>query len=108
MAWLLSELPWLGLDLANAGCSSEGNLWVAVYASSRVMVFSPEGKHLKDIVFPAKNLACPTWGGEDNNIIYVVSAKDTSEDRAPDDEGGHLFMYKAEGTKGQPKYEFAG
>lgn len=72
------------------------------------MVFSPEGKQLKDIAFPGKNLACPTWGGKDHNIIYVASAKDTSEDRNPNDEGGHLFMYKAESTKGRPKYEFAG
>ena len=72
------------------------------------MVFSPEGKHLKDVAFSAKSLTCPTWGGKDHNIIYVSSGNDTSEDRNPNDEGGHLHMYKAEGVKGRPKYEFAG
>jgi len=81
---------------------------MAVYDTNRVMVFSPEAKLLKEITFPAKRVTCPTWGGKDHDIVYVVSGKDTSDDRAADDEGGHVFMYKAEGVRGRPKYEFAG
>lgn len=81
---------------------------MAVYDTNRVMVFNPEGKILREITFPAKKVTCPTWGGEDHNILYVVSAKDTSDGRAPNDEGGHVFMYKAEGVRGRSKYEFAG
>lgn len=79
-----------------------------MYASNRVMVFSPEGKHLKDIVFSAKNPACTTWGGRDHNILYVATGRDRSPDAKPDDEGGHMFMYKPKDARGQPKYEFAG
>jgi sugar lactone lactonase YvrE len=72
------------------------------------MVFSPAGRHLKDITFPARNPACTTWGGKDGNILFIASGKDRSPKAKADDEGGHMFLYRAEGTKGVPKYEFAG
>ncbi|KAF9885649.1 hypothetical protein FE257_012740 [Aspergillus nanangensis] len=87
---------------------TEGNLWIAVFASNRVMVFDPTGSHLQDIVFPAKNMACTTWGGKGHDIIYVATGLDRSGHPAPSDEGGHMFMYKPDGARGQPKYEFAG
>lgn len=89
------------------GSSSDGNLWVAVYGTNRVMVFSPDGSHLKDIVFPAKCLTCTTWGGKDHNIIYLTSGMDQSADRKADDEGGCMFMFKTD-AKGKVKHEFAG
>ncbi|KAH7316990.1 regucalcin [Stachybotrys elegans] len=87
---------------------TEGNLWIAVFASNRVMVFSPAGRHLKDIVFPARNPACTTWGGKNNDILFIASGKDRSPKAKVDDEGGHMFRYHAEGTKGVSKYEFLG
>lgn len=89
--------------------STEGNLWIAVWASSRVMVFSPEGRHMKDIVFSARNMACTTWGGKDLNILFIVSASDRQKLGRKDDEGGHMFKYIAPPeTKGTAKYEFLG
>ena len=79
-----------------------------MYASYRVMVFSPKGQHLKDIVFPAYNMTCTTWGGRNFDILYVASGKDKRADGRADDEGGHMFMYKPTGSRGMPKYEFAG
>lgn len=87
---------------------TDGNLWIAMYASYRVMVFSPKGQHLKDIVFPAYNMTCTTWGGRNFDILYVASGKDKRADGRADDEGGHMFMYKPTGSRGMPKYEFAG
>ncbi|TLS30257.1 hypothetical protein PpBr36_03232 [Pyricularia pennisetigena] len=88
---------------------TEGNLWIAVWASSRVMVFSPEGRHMKDIVFSARNMACTTWGGKDLNILFIASARDRLKLGRKDDEGGHMFKYIAPpGTKGTAKYEFLG
>ncbi|KIW64827.1 hypothetical protein PV04_07133 [Phialophora macrospora] len=87
---------------------TEGNLWIAVFASYRIMVFSPTGKHLKDIVFSANNMACTTWGGKNFDIIFAATGKDKSVDAKKEDEGGHMFRYKPDGFKGMPKYEFAG
>ncbi|KPI35456.1 Regucalcin [Cyphellophora attinorum] len=88
---------------------TEGNLWIAVFASHRVMVFSPSGEHLKDVVFSAKNMACTTWGGRNHDIIFVATGKDRSKGAKADDEGGHMFRYKpSDGAKGYAKFEFDG
>ncbi len=79
-----------------------------MFASYRVMVFSPSGKHLKDIVFSANNMACTTWGGKNSDILYIATGRDKSPDAKPDDEGGHMFRFKPEGVKGIQKYEFDG
>ncbi|KAL2830680.1 hypothetical protein BJY01DRAFT_254560 [Aspergillus pseudoustus] len=86
----------------------DGNLWIAVFASHRIMVFSPEGTHLRDVVCTAKNPACTTWGGKDHNIIFMASGIDRSENPEPGDEGGHMFKYHPESARGYPKHEFAG
>jgi sugar lactone lactonase YvrE len=88
--------------------STDGNLWIAMFDSNRIMVFSPEGRHLKDIVLSARNPACTTWGGKNHDIIYVASGKDRRPRAKADDEGGHMFRYKPGDARGQPKYEFDG
>lgn len=79
-----------------------------MFDSNRVMVFSPGGKHLKDILFFARNPACTTWGGKNHDIIFVASGKDRKPSAKPDDEGGHMFRFKPTDARGQPKHEFAG
>ncbi|KAH8884066.1 regucalcin, partial [Thozetella sp. PMI_491] len=87
---------------------TEGNLWIAVFDSNRVMVFSPEGRHLKDIIFSARHMACTTWGGKEENILFVATGKDRKGQAVREnDEGGHMFRYTAHGVKGVAKYEFA-
>lgn len=88
--------------------STDGNLWIALWASSRIMVFDPSGKHLKDIVLPAHRPTCTTWGGKNFDILFAASAVDTTPEASPTDEGGHLYRYKPETSKGAPKFEFAG
>ncbi|KAL4865741.1 SMP-30/Gluconolaconase/LRE-like region-domain-containing protein [Aspergillus spectabilis] len=88
--------------------SMDGNLWIAVFASHRIMAFSPEGKHLKDIICTAKNPACTTWGGKDHNIIFMASGKDHSEHPERGGEGGHMFKYHPVDARGYAKHEFAG
>ena len=84
-----------------------GDLWIAMWGSYRVMQFSSTGKHLSDIIFTAKRMACTAWGGPDNDTLYVASARNDESTRRDDDEGGHLFKWKV-GVKGLPKYAFAG
>jgi len=110
MAWSLSELPQQsrGGRVTDWLTSTNGNLWIAMFASYRVMVFSPEGEHLKDIVFSANNMACTTWGGKNFDILFVATGKDKSVQAKAGDEGGHMFRFKPVGVNGMPKNEFAG
>ncbi|WWC91511.1 uncharacterized protein L201_006457 [Kwoniella dendrophila CBS 6074] len=86
----------------------QGNLWIAMWGSSRVMCFSPQGKHLKDIKFTARNMACTTWGGPNYDTLYIASASDRRPNKKnQNDDGGHLFKYHV-GIKGLPKYKFKG
>ncbi|GME34711.1 hypothetical protein BP6252_06437 [Neofusicoccum parvum] len=88
---------------------TDGNLWIAVYASDRVMVFSPQGEHLRDVLLPARNPTCTTWGGQDFDILFITTASDRANESDENDEGGHMFKYKPDGgVKGFAKHEFAG
>lgn len=68
----------------------DGNLWIAMFEGSNVSVISPEGKRIKRIDYPARRMACTTWGGANNNVLYTVSAYDKYE-RDQTDQGGHIF-----------------
>lgn len=82
---------------------------MAVYDSSRIMVFSPDGKHLKDIILTARNVTCTTWGGRNWDLIFAATAKDPNPQSHETDDGGHMFLYKPQdGSRGQAKVEFAG
>ena len=70
------------------------------------MVFDPTGKHLKDIVIPAAKPTCPTWGGQNFDILFVTTARNNSPEVSSDDEGGHMFSFKPVGIRGKAKREF--
>jgi sugar lactone lactonase YvrE len=71
------------------------------------MVYTQDGKRLKEIAFSGKKLTCTTWGGSENNILYITSGAGTSDGRDPHDDGGYMFMCKTD-ARGLPKREFAG
>lgn len=98
---------WISL-LINLICSSDGNLWVALYETSSIMVFNPEGKPLRQINLPAKYPTCPTWGGKNNDILYITTAQDRRDNPDPSDKGGHMYMVHIPNVRGQSKYEFGG
>ncbi|KAB2581093.1 Regucalcin [Lasiodiplodia theobromae] len=88
---------------------TEGNLWMAGLASDRVMVFSPQGEHLRDILLPARNPSCTAWGGKDFDILYMATGKDWANESDDKDGGGHMYMFKpGGGVKGFAKHVFAG
>ena len=111
-AWWLSKSGPPTVDvrcISNILCNStNGNLWIAVYASNRVMQFNPSGKHLTDVVLPAYGVACTTWGGPDFDTLFIATGKDRSEHPRENDKGGHIYAFKPPGVKGYPKYEFGG
>ena len=53
---------------------SEGYIWAAIWFSSKVMRFDPDGKLEREIIFPATQTSCPMFGGEDLNELYVSTA----------------------------------
>ncbi|TVY38274.1 Uncharacterized protein LSUB1_G002273 [Lachnellula subtilissima] len=57
---------------------TDGNIWMAVYGSSRVrtVVYDPSGKHVRDVVFSAKAVTCPTWGGKNLDVLFITTAQD--------------------------------
>lgn len=112
---------------ADENNSTDGNLWIAMYSTWRVMAFNPDGKQIAEIVralnlhyhkprsltdilqiFPTYNMTCTTWGGPNFDTLYITSAKDRSSDPKPGDKGGHVYAFKLPNIKGQPKHEFAG
>jgi sugar lactone lactonase YvrE len=68
-------------------------------------VYSAEGKEQKSLTFPAKCITCPSWGGPNNDVLFVTSAQPLGEKQEEDDEGGNVFKYEA-GVKGMANYEF--
>ncbi|KAJ5948959.1 hypothetical protein N7454_002266 [Penicillium verhagenii] len=86
----------------------DGNLWVAVYGTSHIMVFTPHGKLLKQIALPAMYPTCPTWAGKNQDILYITTGKDRTDNPDPNDEGGHMYMVRIGKGRGHVKYEFGG
>ncbi|RDW92214.1 hypothetical protein BP5796_01608 [Coleophoma crateriformis] len=84
------------------------NIWIAMWMDHSVQVFDPEGIPLKKIVFPAKCITCPAWGGRNLDVLYVTSAQPLVEKSAAGDEGGHIFRYKDDTVRGVAKNEFIG
>ncbi len=50
------------------------NLWVAHYHGACISVFNNKAKLIHRIQFPAKNITNCTFGGKNNNEIFVTSA----------------------------------
>lgn len=94
--------------LADERFSTDGNIWVAVYATASVMLFSPEGKCLKQGGLPAMYPTCPTWGGKNHDMLFLTTARDRTGNPDPADDGGHIYMFRPGGASGQAKYEFGG
>jgi sugar lactone lactonase YvrE len=76
--------------------------------SNSVQVWSPEGKLLKKIPLSAINPTCTTWGGKNWDILFVTTGRDNDKAAKGHDDGGQMFLIKAEGARGQEKYQFGG
>jgi sugar lactone lactonase YvrE len=69
------------------------------------VVYNSSGKHIKDVVFSAKAVTCPTWGGKDLDVLFAT----TAQDKSVADDGGHVFRYEPPAeTIGLAKHEFGG
>ncbi len=81
---------------------AEGNVWSARWDGWRLTQFSPEGKELQRIAFPAKKVSSVIFGGPDYTDMYVTTAGgDKKDENGPG--AGALFRVRT-GIKGLPEY----
>ena len=53
---------------------SKKNLWVCHFSGACISVFNKKGKKIHKIDFPAKNITNCTFGGKNNNELFISSA----------------------------------
>ena len=53
---------------------NKNNLWVCHFHGACISVFNKKGKMIHKIDFPAKNITNCTFGGKNNNELFVSSA----------------------------------
>jgi sugar lactone lactonase YvrE len=61
---------------------ADGTLWVAIWGSSCVIAFGPDGTEQRRIDVPARQPTCPAFGGPDLRDLYVTSASDSMPEDA--------------------------
>lgn len=91
-----------------ATVDSDGNLWIAMVLDQAVACVTPEGELLKRIDFPVPFPACPAFGGEAMDILYVTSIADSGLSLVTDHpDGGRIVEIRGLGVKGIPERRFA-
>jgi sugar lactone lactonase YvrE len=53
---------------------SEGNIWVAMWGSGKILCYQKDGSICASIELPAKNVTSCCFGGKDYKILFVTSA----------------------------------
>jgi L-arabinonolactonase len=91
--------PWLEItDGAPDGAvtDSRGNLWIAIWGGSRVDCYSPAGQKLDSITLPVPQPTCPAFGGPDDTLMFITSARDgLSKDMLTQHpQSGAVFVYE--------------
>ena len=78
---------------------AQGNLWIAQWGANRVTRYTPRGKYMDHLRFPASQISCPAFGGSDLTTLFVTSAAcNLSEEM-----GGKTFSV-ATAFKGQKEH----
>lgn len=91
----------------------DGNIWTAVFNSSKVIKIDPRKPEtlLQTIEFPAKQITSVAWGGIDLDVLYVTSGSLTAQGFVePGEEllppNGGTFRVTGLGTRGLPADNF--
>ena len=85
----------------------DGCLWNARWGGGRVVRFTPDGRIDCEILLPVAQPTCVAFGGRDRRTLYVTSARQELEGRAPDSLDGALFAVEVE-VAGLASTRFAG
>lgn len=110
--WPLGD-PTTYLDLRGEGqnpdgavIDSKGNMWLALWGSSCVSCFNPEGERLFSLPFSASQISCPAFGGADLSMLYATSAMEgmSQEERDAEPDAGKTFMTQTD-VVGQQEHQ---
>jgi D-xylonolactonase len=82
---------------------AEGCVWSAMWDGARVVRYSPEGRELMRLAFPAPKTSCVTFGGDDCTDMFVTTAGGHIRDR-DGPHAGALFHVDA-GIAGVPEFQ---
>ncbi|MBL7221396.1 MAG: SMP-30/gluconolactonase/LRE family protein [Phycisphaerae bacterium] len=88
---------------------TDGFIWNAHWAGSRITRYDPDGKIERRIPMPATNVTCLGFGGAEMNELYITTAWFfmTEEQRQAEPHAGDVFRIKTDIT-GLAEPEFAG
>ncbi len=92
-----------------AAVDEEGGYWLAVFDSSRVFRFTPDGKVSQEISLPVTQPTMVAFGGDDLSTLYITSARIglSEEQLVREPLAGGIFAVKVE-FKGLPEPKFKG
>lgn len=87
----------------------DGNLWVALWGSGRVVVIDQRGNLIEQILLPVSQVTSVAFGGANLDQLFITSARIrlTAEDLAAQPLAGSLFVVDP-GTSGylEPRFGF--
>lgn len=86
---------------------SEGCLWIAHWAGSRLTRWTRDGQLLRVIDLPTPKTTAPCFGGPDLTDIYVTSAS-RGADLTADPLAGSLFVVRDVGVRGRAPFLLKG
>jgi len=88
---------------------SEGYIWCAFYAGSKVTRFNPQGKLDTEVLMPVSQPTSCIFGGKNYTDLYVTSANNglSDDERNKQTQAGDIFVIKTN-VSGLPESKFAG
>lgn len=90
-----------------ATVDADGCLWVAICEGGKVVQYSPEGELLTVIPIPTPLTTSVCFGGEQLDQLFVTSIDPTWAGKAPDVNGGAVFVVDSVGARGVHAPRFA-
>lgn len=73
----------------------EGGVWVGLYSGWQAQRFSPDGKLIGSVRFPAANVTKLAFGGGDLRTVFATTARQGLSDEENQEQplAGHLFQF---------------
>lgn len=90
-----------------AATDRAGRYWSAIWGEAALNCYLPDGELLQTIEVPAKQPTCVAFGGSDENLIFVTSAREglSEAELYEFPKSGSLFVYKSN-TCGSRAYRY--
>ncbi|AIY42609.1 L-arabinolactonase [Collimonas arenae] len=89
---------------------SDGYLWNAQWGGHRVVRFAPDGSIERMVDVPVAQPSCVAFGGDNLDILYVTSARESMSAAAllAEPAAGGVFRHQLADVRGLPEARFGG